>query len=90
MIASIKLMVGDVELELPVDEAKKLHRELGELFVEKTVIERHYERWPQWWGGSYTVPDFSPNLIYCGNGTGDYVPDQTHIISIQGRVCATN
>lgn len=83
MITSIKLNVSDVEIELSVEEAKKLQRELNDVFGDKTVVERHYERWPYWWAPVYN----DPYKITYGGGTVDYVPTQEHTICITGQLC---
>lgn len=89
MITSIKLKVSDVEIELSVEEAKKLQRELNDVFGDKTVVERHYERWPYWWTPIYQdqITCNEPYITY-GPNTGDPIQQQPYTICITGNVCA--
>lgn len=67
VIKKLVLQLGDKEVELTLDEAKKLHEALNEMFEQKVVtVERHHYgypwRWtPYWYSDTYTVtPTITP------------------------------
>ena len=81
-IVSIDIDLGDKTVELSLDQAKELHRQLGELFADKAptyipsppvFIERDryrpYWNWPLNWRYQPTTTTVSTDAI----GTSDYV-----------------
>jgi len=83
IIKEIILDLGDKEIKLTVDQAKKLTMALDEMFGDKTVyfyprapiiIERHLPSTPYYW--YYTSGDVGPDLtpdIWCGNIGGSAI-----------------
>lgn len=83
IIKKVVLQLGKKEIELSVDEAKKLHEALNELFEAKVVKEVvHHHDYPRWYWGTYTIPytyvspaapapEITPTPIWytTGNGT---------------------
>lgn len=62
-IERLVLDVGGKKVELTVDQAKRLHGALAELFADKSRVERHdhYHDWPWKWTNS--LPYYQ-----CSNG----------------------
>lgn len=50
-IKTLKIKMGKKEVEITVDEARKLHEVLAQLFGDKVVKEVHHDHYP--WGGDY-------------------------------------
>lgn len=74
-VKSLKLAIGKREIDLTIEEARKLRTALDEIFGTGTIRhEHHYDRW--WWPASlpiitYTGPDKSNGYsITCNNATG--------------------
>jgi hypothetical protein len=69
-IKSIKITLGDSEIELTMDEALKLKEELEKVFVQRY----NPVFWPQT-SGTFTVPAIQPAPYYTTTGNaGDTVP----------------
>jgi hypothetical protein len=74
-IKTVNIQVGKKQLNLTVEEAKKLKGVLEELFGKEVVKEvkeiHHHDYYPyRWWW--YTPQWESPNttpVFYCSNGT---------------------
>lgn len=64
-IDSLKISIGKKEVELSVEEAKKLKKALEDIFGKEVVHEHHHD----WWYRPYisTVPyPYSWGTVYCG------------------------
>jgi hypothetical protein len=74
VIKKMVLQLGGKEVELSIDEAKKLHEALNELFERKVItVERHIHtdyHYPWTWTWSPTVlpTTVDPYKITCGSG----------------------
>ena len=75
-VKKIKFKVGDNNLELSLNEAKKLHEVLGELFG-KQIVQEHHHHYDRWWYNPY------PNVIYC---SGQTVPTDKICLSENSNV----
>ena len=68
---SIKKMViqlGDRDIELKMEEAKKLQAALNELFGKEVIREVHHDRWP-YWQWTYIHPTYITNTPTWGTNT---------------------
>ena len=74
-IQSIKITMGKREVELSIEEAKKLKKALEEIFgtkvIEKTEHIHHYDNWGQYWPRYYNAPKpFDWGTVYCSTAKG--------------------
>ena len=77
-IQSIKIIMGKKEVELSIEEAKKLKKALEEIFGEKVItktehIHHHdYYRWFQpYYGYTYESPKkYDYGIVYCSTAKG--------------------
>lgn len=73
-VTTLKISIGNRELELSVEDAKKLHAALSELFSTKVKHEHHYDGW-RW-------PYTSPVITYtAGTATGTVVASDSVTIT---------
>jgi len=78
-IQSIKILMGKKEVELSIEEAKKLHKALAEIFAEKVVEKtvHHYDHYRHYdWNRFYCtntadIKKFDFGTVYCQASTGD-------------------
>jgi len=76
-IKSVKLCIGKREIDLTIDEARKLKNALDELLGKETIREVHiHDEWSWHWSPlpvhipNYTLPDCPVfPQIWCANGT---------------------
>lgn len=88
VIKKVVLKIGDKELSLSIEDAKKLHEVLAELFKEPQVVKEvvkeehhHYPSYPVYPTWPYTGPvwitqtgsDYHPNQIFCSTQDSDLV-----------------
>lgn len=78
-IKTLKIKMGKKEVEITVDEARKLHEVLEQLFGSKVTNEiHHHDHYP--WGGGYpwavpcrpyyfdnTAPSWSTDTVFCNS-----------------------
>lgn len=70
-IQSIKILMGKKEVELSIEEAKKLHKALAEIFQEKIVEKtiHHYDYYRHYdWNRFYVSSQpqkFDFGTVYC-------------------------
>lgn len=66
IVKKVVLQLGKKEVELTLDEAKKLYEGLSELFEQKVVVQHHYSN--PWWTWSYpAVPVYTNPIVTCGS-----------------------
>ena len=65
MITKIKIKMGRREVEITMNEAKKLFEDLNQLFGTKEVVVYRDNNW--YW--HHPTPYYSPN-IYCSTASG--------------------
>lgn len=66
VIEKLTLRLGGKQIELTVEEAKKLHAALNEMFERKVIVEeRHvHNDYPRWtWGYPWTTITYTPTTI---------------------------
>jgi hypothetical protein len=74
-ITKIKLQLGQKEIELTVEQAKKLKASLDELFGKEVIKEVHHDRWnwryrwPYWYDYTYTTTAADMPRVEYGNNT---------------------
>ncbi len=81
VIKKVVLQLGRKEVELTLEEAKKLYEGLSELFETKTVERFHYP----WWTWSYpVVPTVTPYHITVRSSAATPNPDRYNYTSSSG------
>lgn len=78
-IKSIKILMGNREVELSIEEAKKLKKALEEIFGEKIVNKtehiHHYDRyglWPYYAKATFESPKkYDFGTVYCSTTKSD-------------------
>ena len=89
-VTHIKILMGKREVELTVEEAKKLKAALEEIFgqkvVEKTEHIHHYDYWPKWYKYYDSPVKYDFGEVYCSDRSKNTIrgsSDNTLCLSIK-------
>ena len=84
-IESLKINIGKKEIELSVEEAKKLKKALEDIFGKEIVHEHHHD-W--WYRPYYPVQPYYWGTIACG-GTSNLTSSISASITNANQLCMT-
>ena len=79
-IDSLNIKIGGREIELSLDEAKKLHKALSEIFtVDKKVEHVHHYDYYRYWPQYYSQPVYKDyGIVYCSTANAGNKSLQSH------------